>query len=261
MGNRLGVIGYGFIGSSVVDKLLEDSMGFDLIGIADIKEIKNPPVPQIEVDRLIEMCDVILEAGGHSVVDKYAVQILSSGLTLVIVSTGALSDPILEKKVMNVGTGDLVLCNGAIGGVDYLQSVGIMGGIESVCLTSTKRPGVLIQPWMDMDLKEKLKREESKVIVFEGNAREAAKAFPKSTNVSATIAMTIGDWDKVKIRIVADPRASNTTHQIEVFGEAGVSKFEVANLPSTQSPATSGIVPFSVLKTLRNLSDKSLRII
>ena len=261
MARRLGVIGYGFIGSSVVSSLLKDDMGFDLVGFADIKEIEGPPVPQIEVPQLIEMCDVILEAGGHDVVEEHAFQVLDSGLTLILVSVGALSDPILEKRILSTSKGELILCNGAIGGVDYLQSVANMGGIKSIRLTSNKRPSVLIQPWMDLDLKEKLKREESKLTVFEGNAREAAKAFPKSTNVSATIAMSIGDWEKVNVRIVADPLAVHTTHLIEVSGDAGNSRFELVNLPSTQSPATSSIVPHSVMKTLRNLTNRSPRII
>jgi aspartate dehydrogenase len=169
----------------------------------------------------------------------------------LIVSVGALAERSLEEKLLSAGPGNLIICTGALGGIDYIQAAKLLGKIDEISLTSTKKPGVLAQHWMEDSLKEKLAAGNERIVVFEGNAREAAEAFPKSSNVSATLALTIGSWDMVKVKVVGDPSAKQTKHQVKLSGDVGESEFEVNSLPSAVNPATSSVVPFSVVKALR----------
>ena len=248
---RVGVLGFGAIGRSVVDSLLGIKEEFDLIGFSDVEQVDDSPIPQLPVEEMIQASDIVVEVASHAAVRQYALQIIESGTDLLIVSVGALADKSLEEKLLAAGPGNLMICTGALGGIDYIQAAKLLGGIDEISLTSTKKPSVLSQPWMENFLQEKLAAGDERVVVFEGNAREAAEAFPKSSNVSATLALTVGSWDTVKVRVVGDPAAQQTKHQIHLYGEVGESVFEVNSLPSAINPATSSVVPYSVVKALK----------
>ena len=248
---RVGVLGFGAIGRSVVDSLLGIKEEFNLIGFSDVEQVDDSPIPQLPVEEMIQASDIVVEVASHAAVRQYALQIIESGTDLLIVSVGALADKSLEEKLLAAGPGNLMICTGALGGIDYIQAAKLLGGIDEISLTSTKKPSVLSQPWMEKFLQEKLAAGDERVVVFEGNAREAAEAFPKSSNVSATLALTVGNWDTVKVRVVGDPAAKQTKHQIRLYGEVGESVFEVNSLPSAVNPATSSVVPYSVVKALK----------
>ncbi len=257
---RVGILGFGAIGRSVVDSLLEHKEEFHLVGFSDVEQVDGTPIPQMPVEEMIQASDIVVEVASHAAVREYAVQIIESGTDLLIVSVGALADRSLEEKLLDAGPGNLIICTGALGGIDYIQAAKILGRIDDISLTSIKKPGVLSQPWMQDSMQEKLAAGDERVVVFEGNAREAAEAFPKSSNVSATLALTVGSWDTVKVRVVGDPEAKQTKHQIHLSGEVGESTFEVNSLPSTINPATSSVVPYSVVKALRTAHGSGYKI-
>ena len=257
---RVGVLGFGAIGRSVVDSLLGIKEEFNLIGFSDVEQVDDSPIPQLPVEEMIQASDIVVEVASHAAVRQYALQIIESGTDLLIVSVGALADKSLEEKLLAAGPGNLMICTGALGGIDYIQAAKLLGGIDEISLTSTKKPSVLSQPWMEKFLQEKLAAGDERVVVFEGNAREAAEAFPKSSNVSATLALTVGSWDTVKVRVVGDPAAKQTKHQIRLKGEVGESVFEVNSLPSAVNPATSSVVPYSVVKALKTAHGSGYKI-
>ena len=258
---RVGVLGFGAIGRSVVDSLLGIKEEFNLIGFSDVEQVDDSPIPQLTVEEMIQASDIVVEVASHAAVRQYALQIIESGTDLLIVSVGALADKSLEEKLLAAGPGNLMICTGALGGIDYIQAAKLLGGIDEISLTSTKKPSVLSQPWMENFLQEKLAAGDERVVVFEGNAREAAEAFPKSSNVSATLALTVGSWDTVKVRVVGDPAAQQTKHKICLSGEVGESVFEVNSLPSAINPATSSVVPYSVVKALKIAHGSGYKII
>jgi aspartate dehydrogenase len=251
---RVGLIGYGAIGSVVASRLVaRDVRSAELVGIYSRRRLVDPPAPQVGVDELIAMSEVVVEAAGHQAVRDYAVPILEAGVDLVLVSVGALGDTDLEAAIRAAGPGRLIICTGAIGGIDLLRSAHRMAALDRVQLTTTKRPGVLVQPWMDEALVAQLEAGASTTTVFDGSAREAAARFPKSINVAATLALTLNNWDLVRVRIVADPQASHTRHVIEVDGAAGTYRLELDNVPSEGNPATSAVVPYAALQAVADL--------
>jgi aspartate dehydrogenase len=54
--------------------------------------------------------------------------------------------------------------------------------------------------------------------------------------------------------VVADPGAERTRHVIEAEGTAGRYRFEIDNLPSAETPTTSAVVPFAVLRAITDLA-------
>ena len=65
-----------------------------------------------------------------------------------------------------------------------------------------------------------------------------------------------GDAAKVKAVVYADPECTVTTHEISVQSSTGSYWFRIRNLPSPDNPATSGLVPFAVLRALQDLAGR-----
>jgi len=87
--------------------------------------------------------------------------------------------------------------------------------------------------------------------LFEGTAREAAALYPKSSNVTATLALATVGLDRTRVTLVADPRPRFHTAVALAAPGIGEIKIEAAHEPSPTNPRTSSDVALSVLKSLR----------
>jgi aspartate dehydrogenase len=258
---RVAVIGSGAIGSAVIRALADGALdGVDVVGVVDNRTVVDSPVPQMSMVEAIASSDVIVECAGQVVVAQYAAEILSAGVDLLVTSVGALADPAVADRVLAAGPGRMLCTAGAVGGVDLLAAAAGAAPMRRVAVTTTKRPAALVQPWMDQVAEQRLRSATAPVEVFRGSAREAAKAFPRSLNVAATVALATGDFDAVEVVLVGDPDADLTTHVIEAEGATGEYRFEIRNHPSPANPRTSGIVPFAVLRSLAVLIGRPVRI-
>lgn len=259
---KVGVIGAGAIGSAVIEVLARGGVeGAELACVVNLQPVPGLTVPQVSVPEAIRACDVIVECAGQVVAAQYAVKILEAGVDLLVSSVGAFADEILLKKALAAGPGRLLFTSGAVGGVDLLASAAVEAPLERVTVTSRKLPASLLQPWMDESTQERLLAATEPVEIFHGPAREAARHFPRSLNVAATVAFAVGDFDLVDVTLVADPAAELTTHVIEADGPTGHYRFEIANRPSPTNPRTSGVVPHAVLRSLSVLVGRPVRIV
>ncbi|GAA3951332.1 hypothetical protein GCM10023085_37480 [Actinomadura viridis] len=267
---RVGVLGHGAIGAKVAGVLRAGGVpGAELTAVLrrdgrdgrDGRAVgggADAGVPELVRDarELAEAADVVVEAAGQDALRRYGPGILDAGRDLVAVSVGALADDVLFTRLRRA-PGRLLVCPGALGGLDVVRSAALGGPLRSVRLTSAKKPASLVQPWMDAGLAERLRAlapGQEPVVLHDGSAREAAARFPRNANVAATLALAAGDWDIVRVRLVADPGAALTRHVVEFAGEVGEYRFELAHLPDPANPATSGLVPYAVLRTLGDLS-------
>jgi aspartate dehydrogenase len=114
---------------------------------------------------------------------------------------------------------------------------------------------------MDVETHERVRTTDAPLEIFRGSARDAARFFPRSLNVAATVAFAVDDFDVVEVSLVADPSAELTTHVIEAEGPTGRYRFEIANRPSPENPRTSGVVPHAVLRSLSVLVGRPVRIV
>jgi aspartate dehydrogenase len=251
MTKRIAVVGAGSIGRPVIDAIAAGALaGVELVAVVSDVPVTGIGVPQLRMAAAIEQCDVVVECAGQPVVVQYGVAVLEAGRDLLVTSVGALADPALASALAQAGPGRMLLTPGAIGGVDLLASAAAHGDIHAASVTTTKLPSALLQPWMDDGTQQRIQETTTPIEVFHGSAREAARYFPRSLNVAATVGLAIGDLDRVDVRLIADPRAALTNHTIEVDGDAGSYRFEISNRPSPQNPRTSGVVPQAVLRSL-----------
>ncbi|MFE6685654.1 aspartate dehydrogenase domain-containing protein [Streptomyces sp. NPDC057743] len=260
---RIGLIGWGAIGRVVGTALAQHSLpGAELTSIVDNHPLgDSAPAPHVTFEEALRRCDLIVEAAGPGVVREWGERVLRSGTDLLIASAGALTDEDLAKRLHAAGPGRLYVTGGAVGGLDLLQAARSLGPLHEVRLTTTKLPTTLEQPWMDEELLARLRTATGPVEVMTGTARDIPGKFPQSTNVAATLALTVGDPDGVRVTIVADPAAHHTRHVIEATGTHGTYRFDVAHRPDPHTPATSQIVPHAVLRSLAALTGRTGQIL
>jgi aspartate dehydrogenase len=254
---RVGLIGHGAIGRRVADELRRGAVaGAQLTGVLTRTASRAPEaVPDIAA--LIAASDLVVEAAGHGALQMWGAPVLDAGIDLLVVSTGALADPDTSARLRAAGTGRLLICPGAIGGLDLLRSVRRSGPGVTVRLTSTKRPAALLQPWMPAEQIRGLRRlrpGDPPEVLHDGSAVDAASRFPQNANVAATLALAADDWDAVTVRLVADAGVPATVHLIEIDGPSGSYRLEFRNHPSPDNPSSSGLVAFSVIRSISDLT-------
>ncbi|MGH3321007.1 MAG: aspartate dehydrogenase domain-containing protein [Streptosporangiaceae bacterium] len=253
---RVGLVGHGAIGSVVAESLRDAAVpGAVLAGVLD-PERPARDVPVDDVDELVARADIIVEAAGPDALRAVAEKVLAAGRTLVVLSIGAFTDPPTWRLLEEDHAGEIVLCSGALGGLDIIRAARLAGPVNSARLVTRKKPTALLQPWMSDEQASSLRglrEEEAPASVFAGSARDAARLFPQNLNVAASTAVTVGGWDVVSVELLADPSATHTVHELRVDTAVGAYHIRVENLPSPSNPATSGVVPYAVLRTLRDL--------
>ncbi|KAF4409064.1 aspartate dehydrogenase [Streptomyces sp. Ru87] len=258
----MGIVGWGAIGRVVGTALAAGVVpGAELTRVTDNRSRPDAPVPQSAIAEALEVCDLIVEAAGHAFVREWGAQVLASGTDLLVASTGALTDDALAAELHATGPGRVYFTGGAVGGLDLLQAVRGLGDLTEVRLTTSKLPGTLEQPWMDAELLERLRTCEEPVEVMCGTARDVPARFPRSTNVAASVALAVGNPDKVEVRVIADPGATLTRHVVEAAGPHGHYRFEVNHAPDPANPATSQVVPHAVLRGIGALTGRKGQIL
>jgi aspartate dehydrogenase len=239
---KVGIIGCGAIGMLIAEAVERRMVVCDELVIYDFDEEKSEALkrslrfPVTVVASLDEMLalkpKVIVEAASQQAVKEYMEHIVSEGVDLIVMSTGALLSLNMQSSKVHVPSG-------AIGGLDALSSAAL-AGIDKVVLTSRKNPRAL-------DLNNK----EAKV-VYEGDAADAATLYPREMNVAATLALTAKPA-KVWVQVVSDPAVQRNTHEFKVQWRFGEMFLRFANDPHPKNPRTSALAAWSAIKLLQIL--------
>jgi aspartate dehydrogenase len=258
---KVGVIGCGVIGSEIC-KILDGSIqNMELVGVYDVDlekaedihyELKMKPEVAEDIDHLIEMSDLIVEAASPKAVALVGKKAIEKKKDLMIMSVGGLIENIALINLAKEKGTNIFLPSGAICGLDGVKSASI-GKIESVTITTTKPPQGLegapyvVHHHIDLNVKEK-------TTIFEGTASEAVQAFPKNINVSATLSIAGIGAENTKVKIVCDPKSHANTHEIEVVGEFGMLHTKTQNFPSPNNPKTSYLAVLSAVAKLKEIA-------
>lgn len=197
---------------------------------------------------------IVVEFAGGSAVCQYANKVLSSKRDFVAVSIGALIDPnllaTLEQSAQQQGV-HLYVPNGAIGGLDFLQTTIFQaGGMREVCIKTTKTPSSLkgapgLSKLDPMSIKEATE-------VFNGPVEEAIVNFPKNVNVAVATKLA-SSCPQIKVKIVADPKAKGNMHEISTHSELVDAHLNFCCKPDPSNPGSSTTAAMSVLGLLKNL--------
>jgi len=257
---RVGLIGCGAIGSSIARVIDEDFDEVDLVAVFDrdidkalelVKKLKRsrPRVTSSIEEMLEQSIDLVIEAASPEAVERYIVDIVARGKSIVVLSSGAfLNRDLLQKTIQiaeNTGA-RIYIPSGAIGGIDILKAASLLG-INELVLTTRKNPKALGLDDIDKPL-----------TIFEGDVIEAVKRFPLNINIAATIALATNKTPIVKI--IADPNINENIHEIYAKGLFGEIRIEIRNKRIDEKSRSSLITVFSVLQLLKQLSRKNLTI-
>ena len=264
---KVGIIGTGAIGSAIASSLAHGAIpGARLVAIAgrpQSQERLSAQAQEWNCRALTEPsllpnagANLIVEAAGAAVAKQYAIPLLQAGSDLVIMSTGALADLGFVAELRTVAASALrrvYLPSGSIAGIDGILSAMESGGVE-IRVTTRKRPEALAGAPYFAETGLDVASLTTATTVFEGDARQAVAGFPANLNVALTLACAGGGFDHVKVRIVADPEAEFTVHQIEVLANSGSIVVEMTNRPSETNPKSSWLAALSGIATIRRLA-------
>jgi len=243
---KVGLIGCGAIGSLIAEAIDRGIVECDGLVLYDYnyekaerlaKSLTFPVKVARSFDEMIRLKpSVIVEAASQDAAKEYISRILKEDIELIVMSVGALLD--LELK-----SGKINIPSGAIGGLDAIASAAL-AGIDEVVLTTRKNPKAL-------DLNN---REEK--LIYEGNAGESVRLFPREINVAAALALTVSP-EKVRVRIVSDPQVTRNVHEVKVKWRYGDMLLRFENEPHPENPRTSALAAWSAIRLLREILQRN----
>lgn len=251
---RIGLIGYGAIARVLVGAVAREMPGIEVIGLVRRRAVADAtcPCPCIaDVAALLALQpDLVVECAGHEALRMLGPAVLAAGVDLLVASTGALADRATERSLRAAaaqGGSRVRLVAGAVGGLDALAAAR-HAGLERVTYTGRKPPlawrGTAAERAVD------LSRIESPTVVFDGDAREAALAFPQNANVAAAIALAGLGFEQTRATLLADPGVTGNQHCVEADGAFGRFRIELAGVPLPDNPKTSRLTAGSLAAAL-----------
>jgi len=263
---KIGLLGVGAIGRTIAEALDQKQVNAELVALADQDRERaatlsselsiHPPV--VSVDEMIERCDVAVEAASQAALAEFVPKALARARDMLIMSVGGLLGRQDWFRQAEEKGCRIYVPSGAIAGLDGIKSASI-GRIEAAELTSRKPVAALRGSKYVVDRGIQLDNLKEDTVIFDGPAEEAARAFPATSNVAASLRLAVEPSAPVCVRVVAVPGGNENVHEIRVRGEFGRLSVRVENVPSKSNPRTSQLAAFSAIATLKNLT-QSLRV-
>ncbi len=202
--------------------------------------------------------DAVVEAASHSAVREHLVPLLEAGVSVVVLSAGALADDALRASAERAAAASGALFyvpSGGIGGLDALKTA-CLAGVDEVSIQVAKPP----QAWKGIAYVEHrgldLDRLQAAVTLFEGPAREGVPHFPQNVNIAAVLSLAGIGMDRNQLRVDADPALTLNTHTIRVSGASGRMTLVLENVPAPENPKTSWLACYSTLAALGSLGSR-----
>lgn len=260
---RIGIIGGGTMARLFVEHIRRGDLGRARVvaitgrndrsrGKALAKAFRIPFVASLKA-LLAKRPEVVVEAASHEAVREYGELLLRDGISLIVLSCGALCDDGLRRKLERAAARSgalLSVPSGGIGGLDSLKAA-CVAGVDEVAIVVTKPPAA----WKGIAYVEKLGVDLDALreprVLFEGPAREGVPHFPANVNIAAVLSMAGIGFDRTRLKVVADPALRHNTHYIEVKGKTGNFSIKLENVPAPENPKTAWLACYSALAALK----------
>lgn len=258
---KIGIVGCGAIGSAIAEScqaLLKDK--FELKVLYDIVKEKSKKLSSFLKEAVIakslgevfNRVDLVIECASGSVSQKIIEKAIEKRKMVLIMSVGGLIDSarLLQKaQKRNI---KVYFPSGAICGIDGLKAARL-SRIDEITLTTRKPPkGLEGAPY----LKEKnidINSLKGERVLFEGNALEAVKGFPKNVNVASLLSLAGLGAKKTTVQIVSSPAYTKNVHEVKARGDFGEITTKTENVPSDKNPKTSKLAYLSAMATLKGI--------
>lgn len=256
--NSVAFIGFGAIGQDVF-KTLQPMFSAQQ---TKLLVLRRPDPLQAELPEGVIECasleellafkpQLVIEAAAQAAVREYLPACLELGISVVITSIGALTDTALVDELVRVAGengSQILLPSGAIGGLDYLQSVRHASDLQVVY--ESRKP---VAAWLPelAELNIEPASVSTEMLLFEGNAAEAAQRYPKNLNVAATLALAGVGMQKTKVKVVVDPTLTQNQHVIHITSQFGSMRLVLSNTPSPSNPKSSWVVAQSIASVVQ----------
>ena len=235
------VVGTGAIGQTVIEALRDGT-----VPEATVTDVLTSSSSAQEVETAIETADIVVEAATVDTARSLIPEVTRRGKDVVVCSCGVFAERDVDVESYSAGPGRVLIPTGAIGGFDILAAATRAGARDArLTQTTIKRPGAL-------DVEEGLHGPRE---VFRGTAREAALAFPRTSNSSVALALATLGLDRVEVVVVADPAATSTRHILEWESPVGSYELTFANsIDPSSGGRTSVITAWSVVELLVSIA-------
>ncbi|NBC31891.1 MAG: DUF108 domain-containing protein [Alphaproteobacteria bacterium] len=249
---RIGVAGVGAIGGAVCRALLAEPglPGLELVAVAD-RRPPDLPVPVLDFAGLAEVADLVVECLPAAAVPDLAAAVLGRGKTLMLVTSAALLLYPDIRRQAEAGGGRILIPSGALAGIDGVRALANLGILEAR-IRSTKPPRAytgaphVVAEAIDLDAVHE------PLLLFEGSATDAARAFPANVNVAATLSLAGVGPELTRVEVWADPFATGNTHEIRVDSELCTLRATVTSQPDPANPKSSVLAAQSAIAALRS---------
>jgi len=243
---KIGIAGFGFIGSYLFEKL-KDNKEIEVVAVWEPFSEKTTSLDQNLICKDLDdlgskPLDLVVEAA-HADVVKDLWPRITSGADFMMSSMTSLSDPEFRAKIEreSIENGQKIfLPHAAILGLDGLRDGRSL--LDSVSVTTKKHPKNL--GIMDREITEK-------EVVFKGATVDACKAFPRNVNVHAAIALAGLGFEATQSIVIADPETDKMQHTIEINGNGLKWNLEIESFSA--GTVTGSYTPESLHQSVLNI--------
>jgi len=255
---KVGLVGCGNIGTDLCIALAKGDIPAEIVALTDVDASRAEALREAyqlnadicTLDACAAKSDFLVEcATGAAVPDIVRAAAGHRADCLIMSVGGLLVCPGLFDEASAAGI-EIRLPSGALCGLDGVRCAK-EAGLDSVTLTTRKPPKglagapYLVEQGIDVTgLAEPL-------VVFEGTALDAVKAFPKNVNVAAALSFAGIGPEKTRVRVIADPTATRNSHEVSAEGAFGRLCAVTENLPSPRNPKSSYMASLSACAELR----------
>ncbi len=193
----VGIIGCGVIGSALAEyaeKELKDKV--KKIVLYDVDPQKsNALAGKLSgaavtggIEEAADESDLMVEAATPKIVAEVLQAAIPRKKDVMIMSVGGLLENEKELEKARMLDVKVLVPSGAIAGIDAIKA-SKKAGIESATITTRKSPkSIKGAPYL-LENNIDVGKIEKETVIFEGNALEAVKGFPKNINVSALLSI------------------------------------------------------------------------
>lgn len=262
---KIGIIGCGAIGAQICRAIDSGFINAKLSAVCDrsahhcerlLDSLNNKPAISSPAE-LVKKADIVVECASQAAVREHGLVVLESGKDLMVMSVGAFMDEkLLDDLVRAARKNDckIYVPSGAIAGIDGLISAKA-ASVDRVEISTTKNPKGLEGAPFIIENNIDLCSFHEKTMIFEGNAKEAVKAFPANVNVAASLSIAGIGSEATHVKVFVDPEASRNIHEITVAGDFGKFTCLIENVPSPYNPRTSLLAALSAIATLKKITE------